>query len=172
MEESLPGCFFHPLCSLHWGLQEENSSAQSESEQNSQGARFSNPGSWAPPHPSLPTHVHAHSHTHTHTHTLSHTHCTYFPASFSRCPVLCEMTPFLSTLAGLGWSPECAPWASRTCSGKRKESDCLGIQWEAHSSPVWPCSLLVGESGNLNQGPRLGGDTSKQHCPSRCNRLC
>ena len=43
-EESLPGCFFHPLCSPHWGLQEENSSTQSESEQNSQGARFSNPG--------------------------------------------------------------------------------------------------------------------------------
>ena len=107
---------------------------------------------------SIPPHTHACTLTHTHTLSLSllHAHCTYFPASFSRRPVLCEMTPSPSTLPGLGWSPERASWASRTCSGKRRESDCFGLQWEAHSSPVWPCSLLVGERG-WTKGPSSEG---------------
>ena len=49
----------------------------------------------------------------------------------------------------------------------------IGLPWASVRSSQLTCValLLAGGRKRLNQGPLLGGDRSKQHCPSRCNRL-
>ena len=130
--KNLKGCFFHFLCSPHWGLQEENASPKAKVSRTLRGARFSNPGRQAPP-PSLHTGVHTHRHTLT---------CTHFPASSA--DVLCEMTPFPSAPAGLEWNPELAPLGPQDLYWEEKgDGAALGFAEKLMASPVWPCSLLV-----------------------------
>lgn len=153
-EESLPGVLFPPPSAHHTGDYKRKTAPPKVRVSRILRARFSNPGGWARPPPSLPTHGHS----------LLHTHCTYFPASFSRRPVLCEMTPFPSTLPGLGWAePERASWASRTCSGKKRESDCFGLQWKlsAHLCGPAPCWW----EKEAEPEPLLGRDTSNNTVP-------
>lgn len=150
MEESLLGCFIHPLCSLHWGLQDENSFAQSESEQNSQGARFSNPGR-SNSSSSVPPHTHACTLTHTHT-------CarTFQPASADVLPCV-RWLHFLALWLDWGGALNSPPGRPGLVPGRGRNRTALGFTETLRAHLCGPAPCWWEKEATWTKGPSLEG---------------